>query len=92
MDKAILAFTSRWTAISLDSCPMRVMLTGDNAIVARSVGRRLGLSGQFAEMLPSDKAEVIREFQRNGNIVAIVGDGIPIFPTRRKNSAISTRA
>ena len=50
-----------------------IMLTGDNAIVARSVGRRLGLSRQFAEMLPSDKAEVIREFQRNGNIVAMVG-------------------
>jgi len=53
-----------------------VMLTGDNAIVARSVARRLGLSRQFAEMLPSDKAEVIREFQRNGNIVATVGDGL----------------
>ena len=38
------------------------------------VGRRLGLSRQ--EMLPSDKAEVIREFRRNGNIVAMVGDGI----------------
>jgi P-type E1-E2 ATPase len=57
-----------------------VMLTGDNAIVARSVGRRLGLSRQFAEMLPADKAEVIQDFQRNGNVVAMVGDGINDSP------------
>ena len=57
-----------------------VMLTGDNAIVARSVGQRLGLSRQFAEMLPADKAEVIQELQRNGNVVAMVGDGINDSP------------
>jgi heavy metal translocating P-type ATPase len=57
-----------------------VMLTGDNAIVARSVGMRLGLSRQFAEMLPADKADVIQQFQRNGNIVAMVGDGINDSP------------
>ena len=57
-----------------------VMLTGDNAVVARSVGRRLGLSRQFADMLPADKADVIKDFQRNGNIVAMVGDGINDSP------------
>jgi Cu2+-exporting ATPase len=57
-----------------------VMLTGDNAVVARAVGRRLGLSRQFAEMLPADKAEVIRQFQRDGNVVAMVGDGINDSP------------
>ena len=57
-----------------------VMLTGDNAVVARAVGRRLGLSRQFAEMLPADKAEVIQQFQRNGNVVAMVGDGINDSP------------
>jgi heavy metal translocating P-type ATPase len=57
-----------------------VMLTGDNAVVARSVSRRLGLSRQFSEMLPADKAEVIRQFQRNGNVVAMVGDGINDSP------------
>jgi Cu2+-exporting ATPase len=57
-----------------------VMLTGDNAIVARAVGRRLGLSRQFAEMLPADKAEIIRQFQRNGSVVAMVGDGINDSP------------
>ncbi len=57
-----------------------VMLTGDNAIAARAVGKRLGLSRQFADMLPADKAEVIQQFQRNGNIVAMVGDGINDLP------------
>jgi heavy metal translocating P-type ATPase len=57
-----------------------VMLTGDNAVVARAVGRRLGLSRQYADMLPADKAEVIKEFQRDGNVVAMVGDGINDSP------------
>jgi len=57
-----------------------VMLTGDNAVVARAVGRRLGLSRQFADMLPADKAEVIRQFQRDGSVVAMVGDGINDSP------------
>ena len=43
------------------------MLTGDNAVVARAVGKRLGLSRQFADMLPADKAEVDQQFQRDGN-------------------------
>ena len=57
-----------------------VMLTGDNAVVARAVCRRLGLSHQFADMLPADKAEVIQRYQREGNVVAIVGDGINDSP------------
>ncbi len=57
-----------------------VMLTGDNAVVAKAVGARLGLSRQFADMLPADKAEVIQQFQRKGNVVAMVGDGINDSP------------
>jgi heavy metal translocating P-type ATPase len=57
-----------------------IMLTGDNSVVAQSVGRRLGLSRQFAEMLPADKAEVIQQYQRDGNVVAMVGDGINDSP------------
>ena len=56
------------------------MLTGDNAVVARAVGRRLGLTHQFADMLPADKAEVIRDLQREGRVVAMVGDGINDSP------------
>jgi len=56
------------------------MLTGDNAVVARAVGNRLGLTQYIADMLPSDKAEVIQELQRAGHVVAMVGDGINDSP------------
>jgi Cu2+-exporting ATPase len=58
----------------------RIMLTGDNAVVARAVGQRLGLTRQFADMLPADKAEVVRNLQREGRVVAMVGDGINDSP------------
>ena len=57
-----------------------IMLTGDNATVARAVSRRLGLSGEFAELMPAEKAEAIKELQRGGNVVAMVGDGINDSP------------
>jgi Cu2+-exporting ATPase len=53
-----------------------IMLTGDNATVARAVGGRLGLTRQVADMMPADKADVILELRRQGNVVAMVGDGI----------------
>ena len=56
------------------------MLTGDNAVVARAVGKRLGLTRQFADMLPADKATVIQDLQRSGHVVAMVGDGINDSP------------
>lgn len=57
-----------------------IMLTGDNAVVARAVCRRLGLTRHFADMLPADKASAIQELQRAGNVVAMVGDGINDSP------------
>jgi len=57
-----------------------IMLTGDNAVVARAVGQRLGLTRQIANMLPSDKADVIQRLQREGRVVAMVGDGINDSP------------
>src|SRR6516162_10814607 len=54
----------------------RSILVRGSAVVARAVGRRLGLTRQFADMLPADKAEVIRDLQREGRVVAMVGDGI----------------
>ncbi len=57
-----------------------IMLTGDNATVAKAVGERLGLTRQFAETLPADKAEIIQELQRQGRCVAMVGDGINDSP------------
>jgi heavy metal translocating P-type ATPase len=57
-----------------------IMLTGDNETVARAVRRRLGLTSHFAEMLPADKVEAIRELRRKGRVVAMVGDGINDSP------------
>jgi Cu2+-exporting ATPase len=57
-----------------------IMLTGDNAVVAKAVGERLGLTRQFAGTLPADKAEIIQELQRQGHCVAMVGDGINDSP------------
>jgi Cu2+-exporting ATPase len=57
-----------------------IMLTGDNAVVARAVGKRLGLTRQYADMLPADKATVIQDLQRSGHVVAMVGDGINDSP------------
>jgi heavy metal translocating P-type ATPase len=58
----------------------KIMLTGDNEVVARAVGKRLGLTRQFADMLPADKASVIQDLRRSGNVVAMVGDGINDSP------------
>ena len=57
-----------------------VMLTGDNNTVATAVGQHLGLTGHVADMLPADKVEAIRDLQRRGQIVAMVGDGINDSP------------
>jgi Cu2+-exporting ATPase len=57
-----------------------VMLTGDNPVVARAVSRQLGIDSFVADMLPGDKADVVKELQRNGRIVAMVGDGINDSP------------
>ncbi|HXY57648.1 MAG TPA: heavy metal translocating P-type ATPase [Methylocystis sp.] len=57
-----------------------IMMTGDNPVVARAVGERLGLTRQYADMLPADKAAIVQQLQREGRIVAMVGDGINDSP------------
>jgi Cu2+-exporting ATPase len=56
------------------------MLTGDNKDVAKEVADELKLDGFFAEVLPHEKQEKIRELQNNGEIVAMTGDGINDAP------------
>jgi Cu+-exporting ATPase len=53
-----------------------VMLTGDRQASAERVARSVGITEWVAEMLPSSKLETIRRYQREGHIVAMVGDGI----------------
>ncbi|MDR3482294.1 MAG: heavy metal translocating P-type ATPase [Burkholderiaceae bacterium] len=57
-----------------------IMLTGDNAVVAAAVGKRLGLTRQVANMMPSDKADIVQQLQREGRTVAMIGDGINDSP------------
>lgn len=56
------------------------MITGDHEATARYVAGELGLDTYFAEVLPDRKAEKIRELQRQGRRVAMVGDGVNDAP------------
>lgn len=57
-----------------------VMLTGDNAITASAVARKLGIDEVHAEVLPADKHRHVQLLQQQGRIVAMAGDGINDAP------------
>jgi Cu+-exporting ATPase len=57
-----------------------VLLSGDNARTAQAIGRDLGIERVIAEVLPADKAEVIKQLQAAGRMVAMVGDGVNDAP------------
>jgi len=53
-----------------------VLLTGDNQRAARAVAAEVGIADVTAEVLPGDKVEVVRRLQAEGQVVAMVGDGV----------------
>lgn len=57
-----------------------VLLTGDNRRTADAIARQVGVSRVIAQVLPQDKARVVRELQASGGRVAMVGDGINDAP------------
>jgi Cu+-exporting ATPase len=57
-----------------------IMMTGDNRKTAESVARKLGIDDVFAEVMPEEKAEKVKELQEQGKIVAMAGDGVNDAP------------
>jgi Cu+-exporting ATPase len=57
-----------------------VLLTGDNETTARAVAAEVGVDEVIAEVLPGDKADVVRRLQGEGRVVAMVGDGVNDAP------------
>ena len=57
-----------------------MMLTGDNKQVAKWVAEEVGIEEYFAEVLPQDKSDKVKEIQSRGLIVAMIGDGVNDAP------------
>jgi Cu+-exporting ATPase len=57
-----------------------VLLTGDNAATARAVAAEVGIDEVIAEVMPSEKTDVIRRLQAEGRVVAMAGDGVNDAP------------
>src|SRR3978361_2297840 len=73
--------TSPEAVASLKALGLRpVLLTGDNETTAKAVAADIGIDEVIAEVLPADKADVVRRLQAEGRVVAMVGDGVNDAP------------
>ncbi|ABG58770.1 copper-translocating P-type ATPase [Cytophaga hutchinsonii] len=80
---AVLAISDKIKTTSIDAIKQLktlgievYMLTGDNTFTAEAIAKQVGISQFKAEVLPSDKANFVKELQAQGKVVAMVGDGI----------------
>ena len=76
----IKASTREALSLLHSSCVQIVMLTGDNRLTAEAVAKQLNIDRVEAEVLPERKAEIVKQLQGEGHIVAMAGDGVNDAP------------
>ncbi|MDJ0704478.1 MAG: heavy metal translocating P-type ATPase [Leptolyngbyaceae cyanobacterium MO_188.B28] len=68
------------TSLNSLGVAVTVMLTGDNAATAQTVGQAVGVKAVYSDLLPEDKVDAIKQLQQRHHTVAMVGDGVNDAP------------